>query len=654
MDEIDDFYKKEIRENGGYKYYIANSLNKLARENGETKFSVSITFKDINIPSFSNKEIEISRHYDTTNRSKDEDPIIYIDGDLNELNEDKENGNQLFIQELILPKEIAKFFFFDAEKIVTLATDLNKAETRKSLSKAYSEILGIKKYLDLKDHLNYAHEEIKKNSAGIEDRKRLNNLIAEIDGYTLELNDIEKNINSLENEKSEKKYEAEQIQEKLIHEGKSITLEELESLREQKSKAETEFNSVKVKLKDLYEIAPFAIVGAKLSEVAEHVKLERKQQGEEKRLNDLKKDTDTILTNFERETYENVVNDVVISREVRNFFIQKLENILKTVFDLENNYKINNESREILHNFSLSDENELDMLLNNLSSNYTTLFKEITDKYNNSRNSYNSIKRKLDQAESKEDTPIITDYRNRKKELENRINQIDREIRSLSENSGKIKVNNNKALKIKSELTHKINASEAYVNKSELILKTLKVIDNFNVSFKEQKKKSLEGRILNWLNKFMHKQYLITKVEIDVTYSNLFEVNLYDQHNNKVQISQLSMGERQLFTSALLQGLVEESSIDFPVFIDSPMQKLDDEHSKNIIKNFYPNVSDQVVLFPLPIKEMTEEEYDSIKPYVSNCYIINNNDKNNSSEFMPVGIDDLFKTYRQLNNEPNI
>lgn len=26
-----------------------------------------------------------------------------------------------------------------------------------------------------------------------------------------------------------------------------------------------------------------------------------------------------------------------------------------------------------------------------------------------------------------------------------------------------------------------------------------------------------------------------------ITYSNLFEVNLYDQHNNKVQISQLSI-----------------------------------------------------------------------------------------------------------------
>ena len=42
------------------------------------------------------------------------------------------------------------------------------------------------------------------------------------------------------------------------------------------------------------------------------------------------------------------------------------------------------------------------------------------------------------------------------------------------------------------------------------------------------------------------------------------------------------MGERQMFASALLGALVEETGLDFPVFIDSPMQKFDINHSQNI------------------------------------------------------------------------
>ena len=61
----------------------------------------------------------------------------------------KEVGYEVFINDFVLPREIAKFFFFDAEKVVTLAEAKSVSELR-SLSKAYSEVLGIKKYEDLK------------------------------------------------------------------------------------------------------------------------------------------------------------------------------------------------------------------------------------------------------------------------------------------------------------------------------------------------------------------------------------------------------------------------------------------------------------------------------------------------------------------------
>ena len=117
MQDVDDLYKKEIADQGTYSKYIVNSLNRLAKSEGDDSFHVSITFTDVNIPEVPCKEITIKRKY--INTSALEEVEITIDGYPSELA--KEVGQEIFIREFIMPIEIAKFFFFDAEKIVSLA-----------------------------------------------------------------------------------------------------------------------------------------------------------------------------------------------------------------------------------------------------------------------------------------------------------------------------------------------------------------------------------------------------------------------------------------------------------------------------------------------------------------------------------------------------
>jgi len=99
-----------------------------------------------------------------------------------------------------------------------------------------------------------------------------------------------------------------------------------------------------------------------------------------------------------------------------------------------------------------------------------------------------------------------------------------------------------------------------------------------------------------------------------------------------------------------LRGLVEESEFKFPVFIDSPMQKFDEQHSTNIIKYFYPNISEQVVILPLMYKELNEKEYSIIKSGIKYCYIIDNIDAE-QSKFQKVETEDLFSTYNKKYRE---
>ncbi|MCF6268078.1 MAG: hypothetical protein L3J41_00005, partial [Melioribacteraceae bacterium] len=105
----------------------------------------------------------------------------------------------------------------------------------------------------------------------------------------------------------------------------------------------------------------------------------------------------------------------------------------------------------------------------------------------------------------------------------------------------------------------------------------------------------------------------------------------------------------QMYASALLNALVDESNIEFPVFIDSPMQKFDEEHAENIIKYFYPNVSDQVVIFPLINKELTEKEYDQLLSNISKTYLINNI-STDSSVFLPTKPENFLTTYNEIYN----
>ena len=112
MEKVDDLYKKEIDEKGGYNKYIGNSLNVQAAQEGETRFSVSVTFTNVEIPNTTCTEITIVRSYDSATSTNDELKIL-IDGKDNDLFSDK-NEEEMFIRDYILPIEIAKFFFFDA------------------------------------------------------------------------------------------------------------------------------------------------------------------------------------------------------------------------------------------------------------------------------------------------------------------------------------------------------------------------------------------------------------------------------------------------------------------------------------------------------------------------------------------------------------
>ena len=150
-----------------------------------------------------------------------------------------------------------------------------------------------------------------------------------------------------------------------------------------------------------------------------------------------------------------------------------------------------------------------------------------------------------------------------------------------------------------------------------------------------EKKYSLERRIKSIMNTLMHKEDFIGRVEVVVDGEDM-DIDLYSMDNLRIKKDSLSKGEQQLYATSILKALVDESGIQFPVFIDSPLQKFDKSHAKKIITEFYPRISKQVILFPLLYKELTKEEYDVMKPLINATYLIKNDTSRSYLERVPI------------------
>jgi DNA sulfur modification protein DndD len=146
----------------------------------------------------------------------------------------------------------------------------------------------------------------------------------------------------------------------------------------------------------------------------------------------------------------------------------------------------------------------------------------------------------------------------------------------------------------------------------------------------------------------MHKKDFISRVNILIE-NDIMDIELIKPDGKVRDKDSMSKGEQQLYATALLKALVDESKIEFPIFIDSPLQKFDLEHSGNILEQFYPSISKQVVLFPLLEKELTQKEYKFLLPNVNDTFLIQN--KEGISQIDKVNPKDLFNKFNLQTHE---
>jgi DNA sulfur modification protein DndD len=572
----------------------------------DSVYSVAICFAEVGIPSIPCQKIVVTRSYDSLLQK--EDVEILIDGVKNELTD--EIGPEVFINDFILNKDIAKLFFFDSEEIVSLADTGTIAERRK-LSKAYEEVLGIRKYEELRSNLEGLRLRYRKKSKDIGLKDELEKLEAEREGVSNELTKLSDSLTEIETTLTNLREQDGQLQLQLSREGNSVKTEELQRVKAVIEKCKKDDIEMKSALKQFIDYAPFAISGQLFARAYELAKADHEAIAN----NNTATAQNSVLDALSKEM-KGLLDKMPVNKDSKKDAHTQLEAIIEK-------YRGRACDRDIQVTLTDDEFAEVEAVYNSLTTTYRIEFEALAEAYRKNKITLERNVKRLSNIQSKESDEVIKGLRDNKNKIEAEIKTNEEKQRLGHIRTGELQLTIESYDKKIKELSRKISVDDADEAKDKLASELITELDTFLLSLKKNKKSSLELRIKNTLNTLMHKEDFISHVEVELD-SDTMDINLFSGDGNVINKNMLSKGEKQLYATSILKALVDESGIQFPVFIDSPLQKFDKSHSSKIISEFYPSISKQVILFPLLHKELTETEYKTLQPFVESATLIVN------------------------------
>jgi DNA sulfur modification protein DndD len=510
----------------------------------------------------------------------------------------EESQWQSFIEELI-PKGIAKLFFFDGEKIVKMAEDEHDEIEIKS---SFDSLLGLdiieQLHDDLRIHimrnmnddakaLKIEHDQnVQRRDENLEETGRLKQKIADkdegLDVISNEIATLEAKISKIGGGFASKR----------------------EDLKAKKAFLEMKRSSLENDLRGLLSgPLPLTLIPKQIKSLKSQMKKDEqviKNQFEQEILNEKLKEITSILNS------KTIWRGISDESKIKETLFSKLS----AVFDSK---KLSKGDMVNMFNFSTLETTNIMNLLDNLHSLHVSQLKNASLEFHKVLDELDQIDIALVNAPNDDEIgPLVSKLNKLHEEqgiLKNEIEHLDSEMISRTYELKMINV------KIRNAI------SNTYKNKNagtqaELAAKVQKVLDEYTLKIKEKKLELLEGYLLEELQRLLHKENLITKVTVD---SESFEIILYDKDGNPIPKDLLSKGEQQMFATGVLLALAKTSGKPLPFMIDTPLARLDMSHRDNMIEKFFPYASHQVVIFSTD-SEIDEHYYSKMKPYISRSY----------------------------------
>ncbi len=642
--DIEEDTRKDIL-SGGYGSFLQGNLNNSARDEFDriggdtlaeirrrgyspaterlmafTRYSVGIDFAGVEIPSLACSSVNVVRSYDLALGK--EAVEILIDGEANGLADGI--GHEIFINDFILNKDIARFFFFDSERVVAMAETGTAAE-RKRLASAYNVVLGVRKYEDLKRNLENVRLRLRKRSTDLASRERLLGQIRERERLEKAMEENARLAQALEGEMRDLRLECDELQLQLVREGGGQAAMETGRLEQSIEAARARDAEYKARLRQFLEYAPLAIAGRLLRDTREQLERDMREQ---RSLID-RQGREAIVLGITGEMLRALDEVPGLGAEAGGYLRARIR-------DIASRYRERDAGGKVPVVLDEADHDEFMAVYGNVTTTYRAEFVRLKEDYRKNRQRLDRDTKRLAGIRAKEGDEVIRELRERNGAIEAEIGAREAAILQAREQRGAMGQRLATASRLVSELGRKVGLEGDDTPKDRLAESLVAELSTFLDALKRERKASLEGRIRDTLNSLMHKKDYIGRVEVVMGGDDDMDVRLHSTDGRPVPRESLSKGEQQLLATAMLKAMVDESGLEFPVFIDSPLQKFDKDHAERIITEFYPNVSRQVILFPLPHKELTIDEYEAMKPMVSATYRIVNDTRSSRFERIPV------------------
>lgn len=631
LSQIDENFKKEIQKEKNYSSFMQQSINWTAKKENKTKFSVSIKISDIELPELrtlnSNTDsILIKRTFDVSSMNENLS-IIDVASNLEIFDDESDKIN--FINDYIIPIDAAKFVFFDAEKIAEIA-NLSIKDEGSFINDALGKILGLDTYESLIEDIEFYINSLKKEGAS-------RNLQEQIINNEKAIEISEDQINNLEEENAERLKEIDDLKKKI---------REYDNLISQHSKqgnSTFDRNAVvleidKLKLKEfelnerfneLSEIIPLAILTGKLEEVKEHLDIQEKNELSQ---NSSKENKDKI-ENFIELLFNKPPepDNSTMSLRDKMFYYEKAQTLGSQLFS-ENG---ENTELEFEHDLNNSEKKLITDAINLINTQSKDLFESTIEEFNEIKVKLSELNKTLSKVDADLEDELILDYSSKKDTADFNIAEKNRQI---GENNQQITKLRSDIVRLNQQLVTLVKKVDINEQNKLKIQKSNQYIDVLHQFLDEQKNKhkdSLEDTILSELKILMHKlnsetnqTKFIEEVKVTILASGQgMKITLFDQDDNEIRKESLSSGEKQIYISCLIKAILKESVKNLPIFIDTPLGRLDEEHRDSITKKYYPALSEQVVLFSTN-SEITPKRFKEISRNISKSYLLFNDGVN--------------------------
>ena len=147
---------------------------------------------------------------------------------------------------------------------------------------------------------------------------------------------------------------------------------------------------------------------------------------------------------------------------------------------------------------------------------------------------------------------------------------------------------------------------------------SIEVLNEFKVRLQREKISKLSAVATECFQTLVEKDSLVSKIHID---TDSLDVTILDYDGHELLKNQLSAGEQQMFAISIVWALARTSGYKAPVVIDTPMARLDSSHRANFVTNYLPSASSQVMVLSTD-EEIYGRYLDMIRENVVNYFTL--------------------------------